>query len=77
MQSCGMPSEMHAPEDGGDGSGRLSCDGLMGRAWRMESDLFDILVDSIGGIAFYISRSEDTRLKIYKCTVDDTTTSSK
>jgi hypothetical protein len=39
--------------------------------------LVKILIDSIGGIAFDISRSEDTRLKIYKCTVDDTTTSSK
>jgi hypothetical protein len=43
----------------------------------MESDLIDMLIDSIGGIAFYISRYEDTRLERYKCTVDDTTTSSK
>ena len=30
MQSCGMPSELDAPEVGGDGYGRMSCDGLMG-----------------------------------------------
>jgi hypothetical protein len=40
----------------------------------MESDLFDILIDSI---EVHVSRYEDTRLETYKCTVDDTTTSSK
>jgi hypothetical protein len=74
MQSCGMPSQMHAPEDGGDGSGRLSCDGLMGRAWRMESDLINIMIDSI---EVHVSYYEDIRLERDKCTVDDTTLSSK
>jgi hypothetical protein len=30
MQSCGMPSELDAPEDGGDGYDCVSCDGRTG-----------------------------------------------
>jgi hypothetical protein len=72
MQSCGMPSELDAPEYGGDGyHGRVPCDGRTDG-----TSMYDLINRFVDRLAFHISSLGCVafRCKIYFSSIDDFTT---